>query len=553
MVCTGALFLVQAGVFVIDTFFGKSRSAPKPMTDHQEHHPHDPAWGILLAPMIMLALSVVFTLEQVLPILPIDLLVGSAATAAFGEKVKANLDLSHGFNMPLLLSFAAMTLGAAVFALRHRWIDRTKLASPSPISIETIYQAVLHGLDWLASVATRLQSGSLRRYLATILLFALALALIFGHLPLGNFSNISLGQLSPVRAASLLLSVGAAAASVVLKRNLQAILALSASGIGVALLIALEPSPDVALVQIVVDILTTLLLVFALVKLKPHQNGSPDRSVYTATHQGRILNASIATAAGALVAGLCFFTLTSRPRESLVTPFYAQNSKPLTGAADIVGAIVVDFRGFDTMIEISVFSMAGLAVMSLLHYARKKHSDSDDGDSHSIGVETSENNRQPENHLHKADGMQVALSMNTPSPFLRMLAEVTLPLALLIGFIQMTWGHDQPGDGFTAGIIISLAAGFLYLVLGPAEAKRRLPWLKPAYCIGSGILLVILGSLAPLLTGGAFFAPLNLGHILHLPLPYGFDLSTSWLFEIAICLAVIGSTSFIVNTFVDEG
>ena len=240
-----------------------------------------------------------------------------------------------------------------------------------------------------------------------------------------------------------------------------------------------------------------------------------------------------------MVTVLCFFTLTTRPRESIVTPYYEQNSKPLTGAADIVGAIVVDFRGFDTMIEISVFSMAGLAVMTLLRFARKKHDDDD----------------QSTAAIDNLDDLLTAapVALVTPSPFLRMLAEVILPLALLIGFVHMTWGHDQPGDGFTAGVIISLAIGFIHLIFGPTEAKRRLPWLKPANCIGSGILVVMLGSIVPVLLGGTFFAPFNFGQALNLPLPDGFDVSTSWLFEIAICLAVIGSASFMVNTFVDEG
>ena len=131
---------------------------------------------------------------------------------------------------------------------------------------------------------------------------------------------------------------------------------------------------------------------------------------------------------------------------------------------------------------------------------------------------------------------------------MRALARIVLPLALVIGIIHMIYGHDQPGDGFTAGVIISLAIGFTYLVYGREEALRRMPWVKPPTFIGAGILTVMVGSIAPALLGSTFFAPYDFGAVLNLPLPDGFYLSTSFLFEIAICLAVMGSTSLMVET-----
>lgn len=546
-VLTGALFLVQGGIFVVDTFFGR---APVQAHSPSDHHAHDPAWGMLLTPLVLIVLSFVFSLEQVLPILPIDTVVAAAAAAAFGSKVKVNLDLYHGINTPLILSGIAIALGATVFVLRGRLINRQALATaPHRFSVEPVYSGVLTGLDRLAGLAVRLQSGSLRRYLSIMLLLMVGLAVFVGRMPMGDLTRLSFGSFSVLRAASLLLSVGAAAASVVLKRDLQAIVALGASGIAMALLIALEPSPDVALVQIVVDILTTLLLVFALVKMGGQQKveGSEQRTetsgvlgLQPTLHSShRIGNIAVSIAAGLVMTMLCLYAFTSRPRPSVVTPYYEENSKALTGAADIVGAIVVDFRGFDTMIEITVFSMAGLAVMTLLRFARKKH------------IEDDESTQSLDNLEDGSTAVPAALTAS--SPFLRMLAEVMMPLALLIGFVHMTYGHDQPGDGFTAGVIISMAIGFTHLVFGPSEARRRMPWLKPAFCIGAGILVVMLGSIAPALMGSTFFAPFNFGQALNLPLPYGFDFSTSWLFEIAICLAVSGSASFMVNTFVDEG
>ena len=108
--------------------------------------------------------------------------------------------------------------------------------------------------------------------------------------------------------------------------------------------------------------------------------------------------------------------------------------------------------------------------------------------------------------------------------------------------------HDQPGDGFTAGVVISLAVGLWYVVFGYDQTKARLGFLKPPMLIGAGIMTVMLGSIAPVFLGGTFFSPYDFGAALGLPLPEGFYLSTSFLFEIAICLSVLGSATFILDT-----
>ncbi len=71
------------------------------------------------------------------------------------------------------------------------------------------------------------------------------------------------------------------------------------------------------------------------------------------------------------------------------------------------------------------------------------------------------------------------------SAFVRALARVLLPVSLVLGAVQMMYGHDQAGDGFTAGVIISLAIAFWFVVYGYDETRRRLPWLRPYSLIGA--------------------------------------------------------------------
>jgi multicomponent K+:H+ antiporter subunit A len=233
--------------------------------------------------------------------------------------------------------------------------------------------------------------------------------------------------------------------------------------------------------------------------------------------------------------------LAGRPRDSIVTPFYEQNSKPGTGAADIVGAIVVDFRGFDTMIEITVFGMAGAAVYALLRHASRKHDD------FASEIKTA-NAVQHSARAKDKSGWRDIGSLRG-SPMLHTLARIVLPVAVMVAFTHMAYGHDQPGDGFTAGVIVSIALGLMMLAFGRAETLRQLPWLRPAKLIGAGWLVVMIGSLSPLLIGQPFFSPVDYGVLLNLPLPANFSISASFLFELAICLTVIGSATWLLISF----
>jgi multisubunit Na+/H+ antiporter MnhB subunit len=139
------------------------------------------------------------------------------------------------------------------------------------------------------------------------------------------------------------------------------------------------------------------------------------------------------------------------------------------------------------------------------------------------------------------------------SPLLHLLAYALLPLAMLQAVIQMFYGHDQPGDGFTAGVFISLAIGFWYVVFGYQTVKKQLPWVRSGYLIGAGLVLALVnGFLGSVIVGDrrpgvGFLAPVDYGNLLNLPLPSGFNLSNSFFFEVAICLTVLGGATYILD------
>lgn len=532
-VMAGALIIAQAGLLLWDTFLGNRRDPAL--------RAHEAPWPMLLAPAIPSLLSLA------LGILPepefLARFLAEAAAEVYGDKVKVSLALWTGISVPLLLSIVAVSLGSGLFLTRHRirvLLERVG----AHLSLNTAYSSLLYGIDRAAGLATRLQSGKLRTYLAIILVGMFALVVGFGglsrweslaalSLPEPNFS----GEVAVLRIFALLVVVAAAAATVILRRDFSAIVALGASGLAVAVLMVLEPAPDVALVQIVVDILTVVVLVLALTRLPREQRQRAGELSAQQSRAGLVRDTLIASASGAVVAYVTLVALTSRPRTSAATPFYESAAKALTGSKDIVGAIIVDFRALDTLIEIAVFSLAGLGIYTLLRYASKKARDRVEGAHNPITTP-----------LHT-----LGIGGRETSPFVHALAYISLPLSMVIAVVHIMYGHDQPGDGFTAGVIVSLALGFWYVVFGYYQVRQRLTWLRPAALISMGLLLVILSASLAALYTGSFLGHVDFGQRLGLPLPQGFYLSTALLFEMAICLVVLGSASYMLDTLGHPG
>ena len=528
VVISGALILVQAGLLLVDTFMGKQRD--------QSVHAHEAPLGMILAPL----LPALFSLA--LGILPepraLAALLAAAAQAAFGETVKVSLALWTGINVPLLLSIVAISLGGSIFLLRERVRQRI-MEWGNQLTFNRLFQVTLASIDRMAGWVTLVQNGKLRLYLAIMLAGMGGLILWFKALPpfvpprgIVLSADIFASELMLLRFFALLLVTITAAASVFLRRDLPAILALGVSGLAVAVLMVLEPAPDVALVQVVVDILLTIIMVLLLTRLPRPQRQRAAEFTFKQSRPGLVRDGLIALGSGIVMTMLVFSMLTSRPRQSLVTPYYEDNAKALAGATDIVGAIIISFRAFDTLIEIAVFGMGGVGVYTLLRYASKKAGDKEE-----------DTLSDPSTQL-----TTLGIGGQHVSPFVRLLAYVILPLSLAVSITHILYGHDQPGDGFTAGIMISLAVGLWYVVFGYQYTKRRLVWLRSTHLIGAGLLLVLSGAMISTLVNGAFFSQVSLTDYVNLPLPRGFYLNTGLLFELAICLTVLGSASLVIDT-----
>lgn len=532
-VLAGALMLAMAVMVIWDTFMGQPKD--------EAVQGHEAPWPMWLAPAIPAMLSLYLAIAPGFKD-EAELMTG-AAQAAYGnsEKVKVYFQLFHGLTVELALSVVAITLGTLLFVFRRPL--RVWLGGILPnASFNALYRWTLTAIDKGAYWSTRVQAGQLRTYL--VVMITAVILLVVGLSPrlfLLGWMRISLpdlsyqGEILMLQIFATLMVVGAAAASVLLRRDFTAIMAFTASGLAVALLFVLAPAPDVALVQIVVDILALVILMLALSRL-PRKQRRAAQELTNAVRQKRkipVRDLLVSAAFGLMVTVMTFANLSQRPHVT-ITPYYEQFAKALTGASDIVGAIVVDFRALDTLIEISVFALAGLGISLLLHHSARKHGDEGSQMDDPLGA--------------KPNRFETfGIGGRRESAFIRVPSYVILPLALVLALTQLMYGHDQPGDGFTVGVIISLAIALWYMVFGYQETRRRLPWLRSSRLIGYGILLAIVTGFVAALMTGSFLGNVDFTASWTF-MPKGFHISTSFLFEVAICLTVLGSVAHMLNT-----
>jgi multicomponent K+:H+ antiporter subunit A len=231
----------------------------------------------------------------------------------------------------------------------------------------------------------------------------------------------------------------------------------------------------------------------------------------------RVRNAVLALAGGALIAGVAYAVMTRAPVAG-IGPFFLANALPGSGGHNVVNVILVDFRGFDTMVEISVLVVAGLAVKALLRGLRLKSPDTGPGG--------------------------LPWSSQSHPLLLAILARLMLPLTVLVAVFIFLRGHSLPGGGFIASLVISIALLLQYVASGVlwTESRIRINYRALA---GIGILIAGATGVGAIVFGQPFLTS-AFGH-LHIPLFGEIELSTAMLFDLGVLGAVVGTTLTIVS------
>jgi len=276
-------------------------------------------------------------------------------------------------------------------------------------------------------------------------------------------------------------------------------------------------APDLALTQITVDVVTTVLLLMSLSLL-------PQLTPYESSPTRRWRDAIIAITGGLSIAWVAWLVMT-RDHNS-ISWFFAQQSIPLGGGTNVVNVILVDFRGFDTFGEITVLGIAAIGVLSLMDGMR----------------------------AHGTTITQGLTYRFNPSPLmLRITASWILPIALVVSLYIFMRGHNQPGGGFIAGLVTSLALIIQYIAIGQDHAEKMLGAKSGRLYeiwIGSGLMFAGLTGVAAWFWSRPF---LTSAHIyVHPPILGDMHLASAALFDVGVYVTVVGATMLMISVLGDS-
>ena len=492
---------------VHDTFFNG------PLGEVENKHPHEPPLGMKL-PTIMLVILCVGV--GLFPAATFGPLVDVAATALVGPGRALpdyHLSIWHGFNVPLLMSVVALVAGV--------WLYRTLAAKRRLHGIQSeqwfgaltgrqAFEGAVNGLFALAGhVTQRCENGSLQRYVVMLV----GAAVVLGGMAVAG-SGVGTGErtLMPGNLLALvvwgLLVVTCGALVLGHHNRFRSVVLVGVVGLAVALTFVALSAPDLALTQLSVEVVSTVLLLMGLALL-------PQTTPRESSGARKLRDALVALAAGAGMAWLAWVFMT-RNHDS-ISWYFLEQSLVKGGGSNVVNVILVDFRGYDTWGEITVLGIAALGVLALMDGLRMRRS--------------------------STDPHGTPWTFATQPLLLRVAASVVLPLALVFSVYIFMRGHNLPGGGFIAGLITAVALVVQFMAVGQARAelvlragqgRRFVVW------IGAGLGIAGLTGLGAFVWGRPFltsaFGHPVVGVLGELPL------ATAALFDLGVYLTVVGST-----------
>ncbi|MGO1233185.1 MAG: monovalent cation/H+ antiporter subunit A [Marinobacter sp.] len=492
----GIFAVAYSARFIHDVFFnGKPVNLPV-------YPPHEPP-RYMKIPVEILVFACLMV--GMFPAFSVGPLLYSASFATLGGEVPDyKLALMHGFNLPLMMSIAAFVGGLIMYTQRHKFFafhDRFREIDEKAVFASVVSRIVDLAHRFTASV----ENGSLQRYGMLLVVSVIAVAMV----PLASL-GVFVGEsgLSPVDwptgIAAAVLIVSALATAFCHRERFMALVLLSVVGLIVALGFARFSAPDLAMTQLSVEVVTIVLLMLALYYMP---SWTPRDSL-----AGRRLRDVVLAAIAGIGMTLVTLAMLTQPFSS-ISEFFLENSKSGGGGTNVVNVILVDFRGFDTLGEITVLAIAALGIYALL--------------------------KDTVLTPPPSDGQGHAWTRDAHPLMLKQLARPLLPLALMVSAYIFLRGHNLPGGGFIAGLITSIALLVQYIATGLVPTQDRIRF-KYHNVIGLGLLFATIAGAGSLAFGHPFLT--STFEYLKWPVVGKFELASALIFDLGVYLAVIGAT-----------
>src|SRR5690606_24348603 len=257
-----------------------------------------------------------------------------------------------------------------------------------------------------------------------------------------------------------------------------------AAGLVTCVTFAWLSAPDLALTQLTVEVVTTVLILLGLRWLPPRVEEFPGPTPMT-TRWRRLRDFLVALAAGATMTVLSYVMMTRLPAHDSISAFFVQQAWPLGGGANVVNVILVDFRAFDTFGEITVLAIVALCVYALLRRFRPP-AEALVASPRLRRILQQAPARDPDPKAPLPEGL-----MHIPAVLVRLL----LPVSTLISLYFLLRGHNLPGGGFVGGLVMATGILLQYMVGGILWVEAR-PLIRPQAWIALGLLVAGLAAMS---------------------------------------------------------
>jgi multicomponent Na+:H+ antiporter subunit A len=457
---------------------------------------HEPEVRLWLPPLSLAAAGLLLGLVPSL----LNVRLTAAAPAILKRPEAVTLAIWHGWSQAIMLSALTLAAIAGVFLQRERVQN---ISWRFAFSAERFYTGSVSALDAVSRrIAPPLHSASLRSYVMVIVVVTMTT----GFAALSTLPTHSIVAKTDIHIHELLVIVviiAGAVAATLAKTTMAAVLSLGVVGYGVAMTFLHYGAPDLAMTQFSVETLTVLIYVLVF----RHFRNLGELS----SRLVRYRDILIGTGIGVFIATLVLSVSTAETAAGL-RQYFVEFAPTLAHGRNVVNVILVDFRAFDTLGEITVLTTAAIGVRALL---RTGNANSDAS----------------------------APDADETSPIFKTGARLLMPLLLLFALFLLWRGHNEPGGGFVGGLVASAAFSLYVIAYGAGRARRALT-VRPSTLLGVGLLTALVSGIPAALRGQPY---LTAQWALE-----PFAVGTPVLFDIGVFLVVTGVVLMMIFTLAEE-
>ena len=518
------IFSVAYSLRFISVFFGQlAKDLPQ--------EPHEPVRWMRFPVECLVVLCIAV---GVMPERVVGDILAVASSSVLGAAMPAyDLAIWHGFNLALGMSGAALVLGALLYWVllrRHDLRERTRVPVLHRLKGAQAYESTMlalsQGATWLIRITG---TRRLQPQMLVLMAFMIIVPLLLVD-PWPSLPPLSVKQLDPLFAVLWLIGAGCAAGAAYKAKyhRLAALSMVGGTGIVTAITFVWLSAPDLALTQLMVETVTTVLILLGLRWLPPRfaPKELKLKKAPPSTWFRRSRDGLIAVGGGLGIAAASYAVLMRNPPPS-IGEFFVLRALTEGGGSNVVNVLLVDFRGFDTMGEITVLSAVALTVYALLRRFRPAT------ESIAIPVQQASDVDPTKDQPPAVQARSGYLMI--PAIYLRLLLPV---MGLMAAYFFMR-GHNVPGGGFVAGLIFATALIVQYMVAGTDWVESHLR-LRPHRWIAWGLFCACFTGI------GAWFLgyPFLTSHTAHADLPLLGELHvpSAFMFDLGVFLVVVGST-----------